>query len=249
MQIKCTYCGQYMSDTDSECPYCGAPNDFFKRTANDVPTTIEELKAWALEKKYPLDKMRVFIGIDYKNPKAFGIYKDEASGNFIVYKNKADGTRAIRYEGKDEAYAVNELYMKIKEEGLKHQEFQKQNLAGQQSFNKKNDTQSRVPKTNNKKIISFLFFLFLFLLFSWLTVKQMTSHSTPHSSIQSTYFGEGGNNNDDWGGTTWYGDDDDDDRDSWDNNDSWDSDWDSDWSSDWDSDWSSDWDSDWDSDW
>lgn len=34
----------------------------------------------------------------------------------MVYKNKDDGSRAIRYRGKDEAYAVNELYLKLKSE-------------------------------------------------------------------------------------------------------------------------------------
>lgn len=119
MQVKCEYCGNEISDNDRMCPFCGAPNDKFKRVANGVPTTIEELKAWAREKNCPLEDLRFFIGIDYKEPKAFGIYKDETSGRFIVYKNKADGTRAVRYEGDDEAYAVNEIYMKIKEEALK----------------------------------------------------------------------------------------------------------------------------------
>ena len=58
--------------------------------------------------------MHVHIGEDYKEPKAFGIYRDAASGHFVVYKNKADGQRAVRYEGMDEAYAVNELYQKIR---------------------------------------------------------------------------------------------------------------------------------------
>lgn len=30
-------------------------------------------------------------------------------------KSKKNGLRAVRYEGNDEAYAVNELYLKIKE--------------------------------------------------------------------------------------------------------------------------------------
>ena len=63
----------------------------------------------------PLEEMRTFIGEDYKGAKAFGIYKDETDGTFVVYKNKEDGTRAVRYKGSDEAYAVNELYQKMKE--------------------------------------------------------------------------------------------------------------------------------------
>ena len=34
----------------------------------------------------------------------------------MVYKNKADGSRAVRYSGPDEAYAVRELYLKLKSE-------------------------------------------------------------------------------------------------------------------------------------
>lgn len=115
MKIKCSYCGSLISDTDEVCPNCGAPNENVVRTADGVPKTIEELKAFCASHKMPLEQMRFFIGIDYKNPKAFGIYKDD-NGDFVVYKNKADGTRAVRYRGKDEAYAVNEIYQKLKSE-------------------------------------------------------------------------------------------------------------------------------------
>lgn len=115
MKIPCEYCGQMIPETEQNCPYCGAANKRVKRTAYGVPTTIEELRAYCRAHNLPLQDMRVFIGEDYRGAKAFGIYRDEATGNFIVYKNKADGSRAVRYEGNDEAYAVNELYLKIKE--------------------------------------------------------------------------------------------------------------------------------------
>lgn len=119
MQVKCAYCGQFISDTDKVCSFCGAENALLKRSAEGIPKTIVELLQWCQDKHYPLESMRFFIGVNYQEPRAFGIYKDEETGNFIVYKNKSDGSRVIRYEGKDEAYAVNELYMKIKEEALK----------------------------------------------------------------------------------------------------------------------------------
>ena len=115
MKIKCDWCGSWINDFDQVCPNCGGVNNNYNRHANGVPQTIEELKAWAKEMNLPLDDMRTFIGQDYKGAKAFGIYKDETDGTFVVYKNKEDGTRAVRYKGTDEAYAVNELYQKMKE--------------------------------------------------------------------------------------------------------------------------------------
>ena len=113
MNIKCENCGNFYPETDAKCPACGAANP--RAAQADVPKTIEELKAFCRSKNMPLERMRFFIGEDYREPKAFGIYKDE-NDRFVVYKNKADGSRAVRYEGPDEAYAVNELYQKLKSE-------------------------------------------------------------------------------------------------------------------------------------
>lgn len=115
MKIQCEYCGQMIPETEQNCPYCGAVNQKVRRAAYGVPATMQELLAYCEAHHLPLRDMRVFIGEDYRGARAFGIYRDDNTGNFIVYKNKQDGTRAIRYEGNDEAYAVNELYLKIKE--------------------------------------------------------------------------------------------------------------------------------------
>ena len=63
----------------------------------------------------PEEITRFFIGKDIREPKAFGIYRDDL-GNFVVYKNKSTGERAVRYQGSDEQYAVNELYQRLKAE-------------------------------------------------------------------------------------------------------------------------------------
>ena len=121
MKIKCEYCGNFISDTDEKCPNCMAVNNHLKRVGNEVPTTIEELKIWYHERNLPPENItRFFIGKNVHEARAFGIYLDESTGNYVVYKNKDTGERAIRYEGKDENYAVNELYMKLKEE-IQHQ--------------------------------------------------------------------------------------------------------------------------------
>ena len=120
MEIKCEYCDNLIQDTVNVCPYCGAPNNNMSRAANKIPKTIAELKAFCAEHRIDTARMHFHIGENYKAPKAFGIYKD--GENYIVYKNKADGTRAVRYKGKDEAYAVNEIYQKLKAEVLEVRE-------------------------------------------------------------------------------------------------------------------------------
>jgi hypothetical protein len=121
MQIKCEYCGSMIDDTLEKCPNCGAANANIHRTANKTPKTIEELAEWyAAHNLPPYETTRFFIGIDYKKPKAFGIYKD--GDEVVVYKNKADGQRAVRYRGTDEAYGVNEIYLKLKSEIVNQKE-------------------------------------------------------------------------------------------------------------------------------
>ena len=115
MFVKCDYCGSDINDTDEKCPYCCATNSHYQKVAPTQPKTIEELQLWYQSKNLPPENVtRFFIGKDISEPKAFGIYKDPNTGKFIVYKNKADGSRAIRYEGDDETFAVNEIFQKLR---------------------------------------------------------------------------------------------------------------------------------------
>ncbi len=114
---KCPYCGGVVRSDEANCPHCGAANELFvadmPRTVFQ-PKTIEELKEYCAERGMPLLRMRFFIGEDYREARAFGIYRD--GRDVVVYKNKADGSRAIRYRGPDEEHAVNEIYLKLLEE-------------------------------------------------------------------------------------------------------------------------------------
>lgn len=152
MKIKCDWCGSWINDFDQVCPNCGGVNNNYNRHANGVPQTIEELKAWAKEMNLPLEDMRTFIGEDYKGAKAFGIYKDETDGTFVVYKNKEDGTRAVRYKGSDEAYAVNELYQKMKERVAVQKAHQQPKAAAPASRPTKDYTAYNKKRARSKKI-------------------------------------------------------------------------------------------------
>lgn len=162
MKIPCEYCGQMIPETEQTCPHCGGANRNVKRAAYGVPTTIEELRTYCQQHNLPLTDMRVFLGEDYRGAKAFGIYRDQATGNFIVYKNKADGTRAVRYDGNDEAYAVNELYLKIKERVAE----QKRHLPLKRQMNQENSSK-RFVKSIFTQVIGYIIvciIIFVFLL-------------------------------------------------------------------------------------
>ena len=251
MQIKCDYCGAYFNDTEEQCPTCGAPNNQLRRTASSVPVTIEELQKFIAEKNIPAEKIRFFIGVDYREPKAFGIYRDEMTGNFVVYKNKADGTRAVRYEGKDEAYAVNEIYQKLREEINRNNELHGNpnrspgNSAYQNTYTSAGGDDDPERKRNNRKFkLMMTAFIFIVVVSLFVCIAR--------GAVSSNGYGRGFfvNNSP---GYEYNNDREDDDSDSWNNNDSqnsYDDSWDTDWDAgdSWNSDWNS-FDSDWDSDW
>lgn len=145
MQIKCEYCGSMIEETAVKCPYCGAANQAVKRTADHTPKTIAELQQWYQDRHLPpYETTRFFIGINYTKPKAFGIYQD--GDKFIVYKNKANGERAIRYQGTDEAYAVNELYLKLKDE-----------ILNQKALNQQKKQKTATTKEQKKQSVKTFF--------------------------------------------------------------------------------------------
>ena len=180
MKVKCEYCDNYIDDSEEKCSGCGAPNKNYKRVGNQVPTTIEELEKWYKDRNLPpYETTRFFIGIDYKEPRAFGIYKDVKTGKFVVYKNKDTGERVIRYEGKDEKYAVNELYLKLKEEIV--------------------NQKSRIPRTtvggskSNSLLIATIIVIF-FLFFIFVIANSSSSPSRGYYNINGSeyYYVHGG---------------------------------------------------------
>ena len=187
MKIKCDYCGTFINDTDEKCPNCGAPNDHLARSAKGVPKTIEELKAFCEARNLPLDKMRFFIGENYQGARAFGIYKDE-DGHFVVYKNKSDGSRAVRYQGYDEAYAVNEIYQKLHSEVVKQREYKASSASSSQPTR-------RSSGVNPTTLIAVILFIILFVVTAFMQMRGKPKRGY-YSYGDETYY---------YGGGTWYG--------------------------------------------
>lgn len=77
------------------------------------PKTMEELRAYCTRNGIALKKIKVVIGENDPHPRRFGMYQEEESGDFVVYKNMKDGTRRERYRGKSEEEAVDILLKKI----------------------------------------------------------------------------------------------------------------------------------------
>ena len=262
MQIKCDYCGAMVDETAERCPNCGAPLSGANRTASEQPKTIEELKAWYTAHHLPSEEItRFFIGKNITEPKAFGIYKD-GNGDFVVYKNKANGERAVRYKGSDEKYAVNELYQRLKAE-----------IVDQKAHNPANQVKQPVVDTKQKKKKGCLIAIILFFVIGILAAIFDNSAPNGYYNYKGTqYYHQGSSwyyydkESDDWypshesiditdknakdyqyydlsGKTfeesTWYDAGSHSDDSGWDNDSNWDSGSDS-WDSggtDWDSDW------------
>ncbi len=261
MRVKCEFCGAMIEEANDRCPNCGAPLSGVNRTSSGQPKTIEELKAWYTAHHLPPEEItRFFIGKNISEPKAFGIYRD-GNGDFVVYKNKSTGERAIRYQGSDEQYAVNELYQRLKAE-----------IADQKGNRPANTTQQ--PPAKKKKKKGCLIAIIIFTVLAMLTA--IFDHSVPNGYYKyngTQYYHQGSSwyyydkETDDWykstesididdknakdyqitnhegkdfEQTSWY------DSGSHSNDNGWDSD------SDWDSGGGDSWDSggtDWDSDW
>ena len=101
---KCPFCGGTVLSNEKTCPHCGGENPHFVEDSPRrifQPKTIEELQQYCAERGMPLRRVRFFVGEIFQEPKAFGICK-AGDNHYVVYKNKADGSRAGRNDNPDE---------------------------------------------------------------------------------------------------------------------------------------------------
>lgn len=200
MKIKCEYCGSMIQDTVDVCPNCGASNTNVVRVADGTPKTIAELQQWYNDRGLPsYETTRFFIGIDYKKPRAFGIYKGE-DGNFVVYKNKDNGERAVRYKGNDEAYAVNELYMRLKQEIIQQKNLKSKKGQSVSNGNVKADSSfSKLKRLAIVGVISVVGFFAVIIIIGILVMIFDHSPSKGYYNYDgTTYYNISGDSDEGW---------------------------------------------------
>lgn len=189
MSKKCLYCDTIIPDNTNICPNCGAvneQNESVEITLPKKPKTIDQLELWYIEHGLPPENVtRFFIGKNVKEKRAFGIYKDETTGNFIVYKNKDNGERAIRYDGPNEAYAVHELYQKLKEEVERRKGITPSTKSIPSSKNKKKKKQNdEPPKWQQFLVVGFIIGCFYLML----TAGGSHSSNTGYYTYNNTHY-------------------------------------------------------------
>ena len=204
--IKCSFCDNLMRETDLNCPFCGTPHDPAGRSAPSAPQTMYELRKFAETVGISLERLHFHLGEDYKGRCAFGIYRDEKSGNYVVYKNKDNGKRAIRYEGPDEAYAVNELYQKLKERIALYNNNPHNNPADLYREPTKSELRSDMPNSPNAFSIFFLIFLGIIAILLFFFAPPTGSSGSGSSRYESSYDNDSDYSYSDWGSDSDYDD-------------------------------------------
>ncbi len=205
--VRCTFCDNLMKETDLNCPFCGTPHDPVRQASAGGPRTIYELKQFGRKLGISFARLHFHIGENYKGRCAFGIYKDERTGYYVVYKNKDNGKRAIRYNGPDEAYAVNEIYQKLKERIALYRNNPNHDPVDLYREPGENELRSGMPNRSNTLTMVFLILLCIFaILMLFFTPPTGSSGSSGSSRYESSYDNDSDYSYSDWGSDSDYDD-------------------------------------------
>ena len=146
------------------------------------PKTVSELLEFCSFHNMPLRQMRFFIGEDYPEPKAFGLFQ-AADGDYVVYKNKDDGSRAIRYKGPDEAFAVSEIYEKLKAETEL-----RRNLKGQTGYSVRQTANAAAGKKRSHRSTGDIAIIVMVIICIFICVKACRSPDRGYYRNNGRYY-------------------------------------------------------------
>ena len=142
-----------LAEAAEHCPLCGAPVAVEEEPEPEVPAqqpeqtprTVAELLALCDSFETDPAAHRFYIGKDEKDATGYGLFVDEF-GDYVFYHNHRSHQRSIRYKGRDEAYAVGELYSRMKEAHLFYRPVARQEESGKRHHHSHSGQSSRQRK-------------------------------------------------------------------------------------------------------
>lgn len=168
----------------------------YNRKLPEMVYSIEEFRNVFREFGIDEDNVRFYLGKYHLSPKAFGIY--QIADNYIVYKVKANGETSIRYEGKDEQYAVKELYLKFLQEVSKRTGLnEKYNPYYDPNYKVDNRVKQKEYYEKKKKrlkyVYTFVFIVIAIIVISFIILPKVES-KPKYYQYQNRYYSKYNNN-------------------------------------------------------
>ena len=159
MDKKMVYRPDLAEDATEFCPLCGAPVAPEEKSEPEAspaqpetaPRTVEELLALCASFEADPAAYHFYIGEDEKDAVGYGLFVDEF-GDYVFYHNHRNQQRSIRYKGRDEAYAVGELYRRMKEARVFYRPVSRQEEGGERRHHHSHSGQSGRQRRKARRI-------------------------------------------------------------------------------------------------
>ena len=140
-----------IEETADKCPFCGATNNAVKRTADKTPKQSPNYSSGIRTDTCRRMRQQDFLLASIIRNQKHLVFIRMATSS--LYTKQGKRRTCIRYQGTDEAYAVNELYLKLKSEIL-NQKANNQTRKQQQTLTREQKKEKR--KTYSSLLQSFL---------------------------------------------------------------------------------------------
>ncbi len=98
------------------CKNCGSRCDSGICKTCGTPQTITALRNWVVENNAGMIPHNLVIGEESVDPFVCGLYVDESTRDFVVYRTNECGFSRLLYQGQDEATAVYSLFSKLRDD-------------------------------------------------------------------------------------------------------------------------------------
>ncbi len=98
------------------CKNCGSRCDSGICKVCGTPQNITALRNWVIENNAGIIPHNLVIGKESVDPFVCGLYVDESTRDYVVYRTNECGFSRLLYQGQDEATAVYSLFSKLRDD-------------------------------------------------------------------------------------------------------------------------------------